>query len=232
MDIVLITGLWLPSSVWTDVSVELAVLGHRAVAVPLPGADDRSPSATLSDQLEAVLAVVDAADRPLVVGHSAASTLAWLVADRRPESIAGVAMIGGFPSRAGSEYASFFEIVDGVMGFPGWEPFEGPDSADLDAPAREALEAIAVPVPAGVAEAVVTYTDERRFAVPVTLVCPEYSPAQAKEWLDGGQMPELERVAALSYVDVDSGHWPMVTRPTELAQLVHEIAGTHVSVQG
>ena len=146
MDIVLVAGLWLPASVWTEVSSELTALGHRAVPVELPGVDDGSPTATLDDQLEAVLAAVDGLDRPLVVGHSAASTLAWLVADRRPEAIAGVAMIGGFPTTDGSAYAAFFEVVDGVMAFPGWEPFAGPDSDDLDAGQKAQVEAIAVPV--------------------------------------------------------------------------------------
>ena len=49
------------------------------------------------------------------------------------------AMIGGFPASDGSAYADFFPIVDGAMPFPGWEPFDGPDSADLDGDARAAL---------------------------------------------------------------------------------------------
>ncbi len=224
MDIVLIAGLWLPASVWDGVARELDALGHRALPVSLPGVDDADPSATLDDQLAAVLAVVDASASPLVVGHSAASTLAWLVADRRPAAIAGVVMVGGFPAGDGSTYAALFDVVDGAMAFPGWEPFEGPDSDDLDADARARLETSAVAVPAGVAEATVALTDDRRFGVPVVLVCPEYSPDQARQWLDGGQIPELERAELLSFVDIDSGHWPMVTRPGELARLLDDIS--------
>lgn len=224
MDIVLVAGLWLPASVWAGVATALDALGHRALPVALPGVDDGSEAATLDDQLVAVLAVVDAARNPVVVGHSAASTLAWLVADRRPTSIAGVVMVGGFPSSDGSTYADLFEVVDGAMAFPGWEPFEGPDSDDLDAYARAELESIAVPVPAGVAQAAVVLTDDRRFGVPVVLVCPEYTPDQAREWLDGGEIPELERAEHLSFVDIDSGHWPMVTRQGELARILHDIA--------
>lgn len=224
MDIVLIAGLWLPSTVWTDVATELERLGHRAVPVALPGVDDGAATATLDDQLDAVLAVVDTAERPLVVGHSAASTLAWLTADRRHGALAGVVMIGGFPNSDGSSYADFFEIVDGVMAFPGWEPFDGPDSDDLDAAARSGIEAIAVAVPAGVAQATVTLGDDGRFAVPVVLVCPEYTPEQAREWIDAGEISELERATRVSMVDIDSGHWPMISRPAELAGILHEIA--------
>jgi pimeloyl-ACP methyl ester carboxylesterase len=99
LDIILVAGLWLPSSIWSQVSDELANLGHNAIPVDLPGVDDGSKTSTLDDQVEAVLVAVDSADRPLVVGHSAACTLAWIAADRRPEAIAGVALIGGIPRR-------------------------------------------------------------------------------------------------------------------------------------
>ncbi|MEZ5225339.1 MAG: hypothetical protein R2710_01335 [Acidimicrobiales bacterium] len=146
------------------------------------------------------------------------------MADRRPEDVAGVVMIGGFPSASGSAYAEFFPVVDGVMGFPGWEPFEGPDSDDLDAQARTRLEALAVPVPGGVAAAEVVLADERRRHVPVTIVCPEFGPDDARSWLADGQIPELDGVETLAFVDIDSGHWPMVTRPAELARLLADIA--------
>lgn len=224
MDIVLMAGLWLPSSVWADVAAELEALGHRGRVVDLPGVDDGAIEATLEDQLRAALAIVDSSDRPLVVGHSAASALAWLVADRRPSSIAGTVMIGGFPTSGRSRYADFFEIVDGVMPFPGWEPFEGPDSADLDVAARAAIEALAVPVPVGVAQAVVELGDDARFDVPTVMVCPEYTPEDAKAWIDGGDIPELARAADVSFVDIDSGHWPMFTRPVDLATILANIA--------
>ncbi|MFP4072937.1 MAG: alpha/beta fold hydrolase, partial [Actinomycetota bacterium] len=90
MDVVLIAGLWLPESIWADVGTELERLGHRPLPVSLPGVDDASANATLADQVAAILATVDAADSPLVVGHSAACTLAWMIADQRPEEIDGV----------------------------------------------------------------------------------------------------------------------------------------------
>jgi pimeloyl-ACP methyl ester carboxylesterase len=225
MDIILIAGLWLDGSAWDDVVPHLQALGHRAVPVSLPGQGEPPPDAALADQHAAVLAAIDAAaGRVLVVGHSAAITLAWMAADARPDQVARAAMIGGFPSSDGDSYASFFELVDGVMPFPGWEPFEGPDSADLDGQQRDAIAAAAIPVPGAVAKGVVHLRDERRFDVPVTLICPEFSPAQAKEWVDGGEVPELSRARHVDYVDIDSGHWPMFSRPAELAGLLSEAA--------
>ncbi len=221
MDILLIGGLWLDGSVWNDVAAALEPLGHRPVPITLPGQGDGSTSATLADQLAAVLAVVDSASgKPMVVGHSAACTLAWLAADARPEGIAKIALIGGFPSADGRPYADFFELQDGVMPFPGWGPFEGPDSADLDEDARQNIESAAIPVPAGVAKGVVHLTNERRFDLPIVLVCPEFTPAQAQQWIDAGDVPELAKATHLDFVDIDSGHWPMVSKPVELAQIL------------
>ncbi|MEP1122455.1 MAG: alpha/beta fold hydrolase [Ilumatobacter sp.] len=233
MDIVLIAGLWLPATVWDRVADELRRRGHRPTAVTLPGVDDGSTTATLEDQLAAVLAVVDdAGEQVVVVGHSAASTLAWLATDRRPDAVATAVMIGGFPNATGTPYADFFAVTDGIMAFPGWGPFEGPDSDDLDASARRHLESIAVPVPESVARATVELVDERRYAVPVTLVCPEFGPDEARAWLADGQLPELARTDQVRFVDIDSGHWPMITRPEGLAEILDDIATTNADVAG
>ncbi|KAA0940433.1 alpha/beta fold hydrolase [Streptomyces apricus] len=226
MDILLIGGLWLNASVWDRVASALEPLGHRAVPLTLPGQGDGSVSATLDDQLATVLAAVDAASgKPMVVGHSAACTLAWLAADRRPERLAKVALIGGVPTVDGQPYADFFAVRDGVVPFPGWGPFEGPDAADLDDAARREVAAAAVPVPEGVAKATVRLTDERRFGVPTVLVCPEFTPAQAREWIDAGDVPELAQAKHVDFADIDSGHWPMISRPVELARILAEAAG-------
>ncbi|GHA81318.1 esterase [Streptomyces tendae] len=221
MDILLIGGLWLDGSAWDRVAAELESLGHRPVALTLPGQGDGAVTATLDDQVAAVLAAVDAAPgKPLVVGHSAACALAWLAADRRPERLAKVALIGGVPTPDGQPYADFFEVRDGAMPFPGWGPFQGPDAADLDEAARAGLAAAAIPVPEGVARGVVRLTDERRFEVPVVVVCPEFTPAQARKWIDGGDVPELARARRVDFADIDSGHWPMISEPAELARVL------------
>jgi pimeloyl-ACP methyl ester carboxylesterase len=221
MDILLIGGLWLNGSAWDRVASALEPLGHRPLPLTLPGQGDGSTSATLDDQLAAVLAAVDSArGKPMVVGHSAACGLAWLAADRRPERLAKVALVGGFPTSDGKPYADFFEVRDGVMPFPGWGPFEGPDASDLDDAARREFAATAIPVPEGVAKGVVRLADERRFEVPVVVVCPEFTSAQARKWIDAGDVPELARAAQVDFADIDSGHWPMVTRPEELARVL------------
>ena len=192
MDIVLIAGLWLDASVWDDVATQLEARGHRAVPVTLPGQGDGNTTATLADQRAAVVAAVDAAAGiPMVVGHSAACSLAWLAADARPGKISKLILIGGFPSPDGGAY--FDASQDGALPFPGWGEFEGPDSADLDDAAKQDIASAAIPVPEGVIRGVIRLADERRYAVPVVLICPEFSPAQAREWIDHGQVPSWRR---------------------------------------
>ena len=226
MDIVLVAGLWLDASVWGDVAARLQARGHHAVPVTLPGQGDGRTSATLADQVAAVVAAVDAAaDRPMVVGHSAACSLAWLAADARPGKISKVALIGGFPSRDGQAYFdSSFPTRDGAIPFPGWGAFEGPDSGDLDDAAKRAFASAAIPVPEGVTRGVIKLADERRYAVPVVLVCPEFTPAQAREWIDQGEASELASSKNVSFLDIDSGHWPMISAPAELARLLAQAA--------
>lgn len=225
MDIVLVAGLWLDGSAWDEVVPTLRELGHRPIAVTLPGQGDGATSASLDDQVAAVTRAVHAAPgEVVVVAHSAAATLAWLAADAVPERLSRVVMVGGFPSADGEPYADFFETRDGQMPFPGWGPFEGPDSADLDEETRRRVEAAAVPVPVQVSKGTVHLHDERRYDVPVTLVCPEFSPAEAQEWIEAGDLPELAAARHLELVDLDSGHWPMFSKPVEFARLLASLA--------
>ncbi|MEF3323701.1 alpha/beta fold hydrolase [Gulosibacter sp. GYB002] len=224
MDIVLIGGLWLPSHEWAPTVSPLAELGHRALVVDLPGQDDDNGAATLSDQLDAALTRIDEANRPLVVGHSAAATLAWMVADVAGDRIAGVAFIGGIPQPDGASYADFFPAVDGWMQFPGWEPFSGPDSADLNEETKLRLQAALRPVAATVSQSAVSLCNPDRFGIPVTIICPEFSPAEARAWIDGGEVPELTQIRRIKLVDIDSGHWPMVSCPNRLAVALDEVA--------
>ena len=222
MHVVLIGGLWLDTSVWDNVLAQLVAAQRMPVSpVELPVRTPTAAPATLDNQLNAVLAAIDSRPEPaVIVGHSAAAALAWLAADRRPEHVARTVLIGGVPRAEGQQYAPFFSAAEGVIPFPGWAAFEGPDSEDLTEDQKQGLQARAIPVPDEVARGIVTYTTEARFEIPTVMVCPEYSPADAERWISSGDVPELTRAAHLSYEDIDSGHWPMLTRPVELAEII------------
>ncbi|WP_200958233.1 alpha/beta fold hydrolase [Nocardioides sp. Soil805] len=126
MDIVLIAGLWFDHSAWDLVVPEVERLGHRPRPVTLPGQGDGALVATLDDPVAAVAAAVDRCDAPvLVVGLSAACSLAWCAADARPDQASRVAMIGGFGRPEGEPYAAAFPVVDGLVSFPRWWSLRG-----------------------------------------------------------------------------------------------------------
>lgn len=221
---ILIGGLWTDASAWDAVVPELTARGVEAVPVTLPGQGDGEREATLDDQVAAAVAAVDSAgdprDRRGALGRVHAG-----VARRRCSSRAGgqVVLIGRMPNEDGSLYADYFEPQDGVVAFPGWEPVAGPDSDDLSAEQKKAFEGDAVTVPEEVTRGTVRLTDERRYDVPVVMVCPEYSAEDAKAWVEG-DVPELAKAADVTYVDIDSGHWPMISKPGELAELLAGLA--------
>jgi len=224
MDIILVPGLWLDGSSWDAVTAELDKAGHRVQALTLPGLESRTAdrsTVTLDDHVASVVAAVDSSDGPvLLVGHSAAASLAFCAVDARPDRVARVLYVGGFPGSDGEPFMQGLEANGDGVPFPGWDRFEGPDSADIDEPTRRELLDRFLPTPAGVIDGIVRLTDERRYDVPATAVCPEYTPDDLREWIESGEIPELARTKHLDYVDIDSGHWPQFTQPGRLAELI------------
>ena len=155
----------------------------------------------------------------MVVGHSAASTLAWLAADARPQRVAKVAFIGGFPNADGESYADFFPVVDGAMPFPGWEPFEGADSADLDQEMKARIADAAIPVPDGVSKGCRAADRRAPLRRPGGPGVPGVHAGRgASSGSTPARLPELAKAKRLEMVDIATGHWPMVSAPAELAR--------------
>lgn len=92
------------------------------------------------------------------------------------------------------------------MAFLGWEPFEGPDAADLDEATHQRIADGAIAVPQAVARGRVRLRDDRRYDVPTTLIRPEFSAEEAREVVAAGQQPELTPVRNLTMVDLDYDH--------------------------
>ena len=225
MTIILIAGMWLDARAWQQVVPALERLGHDVVALGLPGQGTGPIEATFDDQAAAVVAAVDAAQEPVVVvGHSAACSLAWVAADARPDKVARVVMVGGFPVADQATYFGALDPVDGQVVWPGWEAFAGPDSEDMDEAAKALMDTHMAPVSSAITHATVSLGDQRRYDVPITLVCPEFSVDDAKQWIASGQLGEFEKARALDFADIDSGHWPMYSKPIEFAGLLDEVS--------
>ncbi len=230
MDIILVPGMWLDGSAWAEVADVLAEAGHRPRALTLPGMEavdaDRS-GITLRDHVDAVVTAIDAvgegADDPpkvLLVGHSAAAGIAWSAVDARPERVARAVLVSGFPGGDGEALAAGYPADRGEVPFPDWSAFGDEDLADLDDDGRAALRARAIPFPEHVVTDPQRLTDDRRFAVPVTAVATEYTTDDLRSAITDGPDPEFAAIEDVEYVDLPTGHWPMLTRPRELAEVI------------
>ncbi len=225
MDIILIPGLWLDGSSWEEVTPILEEAGHRAHPLTLPGMEskdaDRS-NVTRSDHVDAVVSAIDSVDGPVaLVGHSMGAGIAHAAVDARPERVTRAIYIGGFPSGDGSSSADF-PAGNGEIPLLDWSEFDDADLADLDDAARADFRRRAVPSPERVATDPQRLSDERRYQVPVTVVCTEFTSDMLKQWIDMGAEPvqEFTRIKDVTYVDLATGHWPQFTKPAELATII------------
>ncbi|HSK89680.1 MAG TPA: alpha/beta hydrolase [Euzebyales bacterium] len=229
MHIVLIPGLWLDGSSWDGVVPTLTQAGHHAHALTLPGMEsndvDRS-GITLRDHVEAVVDVIDAVDpadgKVMLVAHSAGGAVAHAAVDARPDRVARVVYVGGFPTGDGDAVADGYPAEHGEVPLPDWTDFDSEDLVDLDDEARARFRERAIPSPAHVTRDPQRLSDERRYDVPITVIATEFSGETLQRWIAQGLAPvrEFTKIRDVEYVDLPTGHWPQFTRPEELGRTI------------
>jgi len=229
MDIVLIPGLWLDGSSWDEVVPALEQAGHRTHPLTLPGMESKDADRTeitLRDQVDAVVGVIDSFDptdgKLVLVGHSAGGAIAHAAVDARPDRVARVVYVGGFPVGDGDAIADGYPAENGEVPLPDWSAFEDEELAHLDAKARAEFGERAIPSPEHVTRDPQQLFDERRYDVPVTVVSTEFTSEMLREWIEQGLPPvrEFTKIRDVEYVDLPTGHWPQFTRPEELGRTI------------
>lgn len=226
MDIILIPGLWLNASTWDAVVPILEEAGHRTWPLTLPGMASKDTDRTgigLVDHVGAVVTAIDDVEGPvLLVGHSAGCGIAHAALDARVTKVAAIVHVGGFPAADGEPLLDGFEARDGEVPMPDWaEIGEDANIVDFDDVELRRLYDEAIPVPERVITDPVRLSDPRRRDVPATMVCPEYTVADLRGWLDAGVGPaELAALTQVEYVDLGGGHWPQLTQPERLAEVI------------
>jgi len=224
--IVLVPGFWLGAWAWDDVLPALSAQGIEATAITLPGLEspdaDRS-SIRLSHHVDAICDAVRAAGPPVVLAvHSGTGFSGYAATDRIPELIANMVYVDSAPGKGALD-----PEIDGDKEF-NWE--ELAEEENLDGLSEEQLETFrqrAVPEPGGVVSEHIELTNDARRDVPTTMLCTGFPSEQIRTaaaehdwaWLAG-----VRELRDVTWLDLPTSHWPMWSRPKDLAAILADIA--------
>lgn len=228
--IVLVPGFWLGSWAWDGVADALRADGHDVTAMTLPGLEsvdsDRS-AITLTDHVDAICAAVRAAGAPVVLAvHSGAGVAGYAASDRVREHIATMVYVDSAPGMGALD-----PEFDGVeMPLPTPEKLQ--EEENLDGLSEEQLETFrrrAVPEPGGVLREALVLTNDARMDVPSTVICTGFTSEQVKAAVEKGYawLAGLTELRDVTWIDLPTSHWPMWSRPRELAGIIGDVARTH-----
>ncbi|WP_151523395.1 alpha/beta fold hydrolase [Serinicoccus kebangsaanensis] len=229
--IVLVPGFWLGEWAWEAVARSLSGQGYAVDALTLPGQGVEDPNravVTPQDQADSIVAALDpAADRRVLAVHSGAAIPGTLVIDQRPELVDHMVWVDTAPSADGAAMDADFagevllledryedELAEGAM-------------RDLTEDQLATFRSRAVPTPGRVVSTPVRLTNDARHDVPATVICSSFPSEDFRSYAEQGVpfLRALPDYRALGYVDLPTGHWPMWSRPEDLAQVLAAAAG-------
>jgi pimeloyl-ACP methyl ester carboxylesterase len=225
--IVLVPGFWLGAWAWDEVAAALRADGHDVTPLTLPGlesADADRSSVTFADHVDAICAAVAAAGPPVVLAvHSGAGAPGYAVTDRVPEQVAAMVYVDTGPA-----IGALDPDFDGAEK-PLPSPEELAESENLDGLTDEQLATFrrrAVPQPAAALREAAVLTNPARLDVPSTVVCTGFSSEQYREAMKEGYpfLAGLAELRDVTYLDLPTSHWPMWSRPRELATILGDVA--------
>lgn len=219
---ILVPGYWLGGWAWSDVEPALRAAGITPHPITLPGLDGSSTTGlTLDDHIEAVLRLVRELQGDIVlVGHSGGGPVVQSVIDRCPGRVTRVIYVDSGPLLDG---VSLRPAATDDVPLPSWDELAAENSSieGMDEAALTTFRDRAVPQPGGVARSVLRLSDEARLDVPVTVICTSIPSEMLQQMIEAGQIPsELLSVRDVRYIDLPTGHWPMFSRPEDLARLL------------
>ena len=225
--IILVPGFWLGAWAWDDVAARLRADGHDVTALTLPGLEsadvDRS-RITFQDHVDAIVDATEAADAPVVLAvHSATGFSGYAASDRVPERIAAMVYVDTAPGKPPLD--SSLEGDKPMV----WEEVSGEEN--LDGLTEEQLATFrerAVPVPGGVVRGEYEFTNDARRDIPSTIIATGYTAEDYQtyarehpDWAFLAGIPELRNV---TWIDLPTSHWPMWSRPADVARIIGDVA--------
>lgn len=254
---VLVGGAWLGGWCWQDVARPLRAGGHDVYPVTLTGLGERAhlanPEVDLETHISDVVNVIEFEDlrEVVLVGHSYAGIVVTGVADRIPARLSLLAYLDAGPVPDGAscldtqspEVKRLCErrVAEEGEGWrlpmPSWEELANVSGASLEGlgdEERRLMRARAADQPFG------TYTRPLRLentpteALPKLLIACSFPLAQVEEMIASGH-PWFRELGGpeWSLEGLPTGHWPMFSRPDDLAALLGDLAPeARVGVEG
>ena len=223
-DFVLIPGAWLGGWAWKEVAHDLEGAGNRAYPVTLTGMGERVHLATrdvgMETAIQDVLNVIryNELDDFVLVGHSFAGKVAAAVADRVHSKVKKVVYLDSFrPERVRTPQGHFDPEVEfgpppeGGFAITLTEEAVDRIGKDVRGKEREWFMSMVTPWPVKLAKDPITlskdYDGVREAYVLCTLSGDPVDEIIAGKW---GKLLGPHKV-------METGHWPMITKPRELA---------------
>lgn len=240
--LVLVPGFWLGAWAWEEVAKNLRAAGHDVHPVTLTGQADRQAEATpdvdVSTQIADIVRTIEQNDLHdvILVGHSGANMPVTGAADQLPSRIRRTVYVDTGPMPSGMAWIEFKqpaeqqqlrdEVAEQGDGWripvPPFDPAADPvNLAGLSDSQLARLRAMATPQPFGTA----TQPLNRPAAppVPASLVISTFTPEQVHALARSGN-PVFGLMSEMDMHALPTGHWPMFSRPADLAAILDQIA--------
>ena len=228
--VILVPGFWLGAWAWEEVVAALRTGGVEATALTLPGlesaAADRS-AVGLADHVASIVVAVESAPAPPVLAvHSGAGFSGYAASDLVPDLLAAMVYVDTAPG-VGALAPDF----TGTEMPLDWDELSAEEN--LDGLSEEQLATFrerAVPEPGAVVREAATLRNDARLDVPSTFVCTSFTAAQYRTYAESEEAPWLAGIRELrdtTWLDLPTSHWPMWSRPAELATIIADVARAH-----
>ncbi|MFD1505638.1 alpha/beta hydrolase [Georgenia yuyongxinii] len=239
---VLVPGFWLGAWVWRPVADSLSERGHVVHAVDLSGMGERahlsSPTTDLTTHIDEVVDLLEQQNLHdvVLVGHSYGALVTTGAADRVPERVARLVYVDSGPLPNGMAQADFegpdarAANDDLVMTHgQGWKLPPPPWAAlaaevpGVDDTAVAALVEGSQPQPWLTATQSVALTGAWQ-RLPRTGVLCSFSLAQLQQMAPHAPVFAHMVDGDWTYVELPTWHWPMMSRPAELAKVLESVS--------
>jgi len=228
---VLVPGAWLGAWAWSEVTPFLTKDGHSAYPVTLTGMGERVHLATKDVGMETavtdVLNVIkfNELDDFVLVGHSFAGKVAAAVADRAPAKVRKVIYLDAFrPERVRAPQGGFDPAREfgpppqGGFAIPLTEEIVGRIGPDVQGPLLRRMMSLATPWPTKLGTDPITLSAAYDGVKEAYILCSRSG--DPVDEIVAGKWGKLEGPHKI----VDTGHWPMLTKPEELARSLVALA--------